>query len=163
MGCDETLRSLAVQRLGLERRAALYSTLLRWRPGCPNSRRLQSRGTPRSRRQQTAPSAPRVLLQQQLPTRDPNANQRLCTENLLCKLPCATFPSPSVGRRKTGKGNRGKTRHKYFAPFGEQFPSESIPGEASAQSQRKPNRPDGQPAVSRNSPLVLRQPTSSPP
>lgn len=149
------MSSLAVQRLGFKRRAALYSTLLRWWPGYPNSRRLHSHGPPPSRQQLTTRSAPRVSLQQQFPRQDPNANQPLDTENLRCKPPCATFPNPSVVRRKTGKQNGVKTRHKYFARFGEQFPSNSIPSEASAQSQRKPNRPDGQPSVSRNSPLVL--------
>lgn len=40
--------SLTAQRLGLRRRAALLSTLLRWRPGHQNPRRAHGRGTPRS-------------------------------------------------------------------------------------------------------------------
>ena len=142
----------------------MFSTLLRWRRGYPNSRRLQSRGTPQSRQELATPSAPRVLLQQQLPAQDPSANRSLSTENLLCKLPCAAFPNPSAVRRKDGRRKLSeKTRHKYFARFGDQLPSNSIPSEASAQSRRKPKRPDGQTSVSRNSPLLLQQPTSSPP
>lgn len=97
------MSSLAVQRLGLERKEALYSTtFLCWGPEYPNCRRLHRHSTPQSRQEVAMTSAPPVLLKHRIQTLTNPFPPRTSFAN--CPVP----PFPIVRSSKKKKKKDGK-------------------------------------------------------
>lgn len=149
-GGGGTWSSLAVQPLGLERRAALLGTLRGTQiPGGRNSR-----GTPRSRQELAAPSAPASSSLQGTRTQTSRFPPRTSFAN--CPVPPFPILRSSEGRRE--KKIECKRARNILHRLGTGFQAIQFQVEQSTQSQRKPNRPDRQTSVSRNSPF--RSPTA---